>query len=190
MIHIKKQKNINLFHLLLNSKNFYGESVKKTEKEMSPFIYAYRHHFSIINLQYTSMYIKRIFHLIQTILKNNQKILLIHNANDCNFLLSPDFTRGNKNIVLLKDKWLHGFGTNKNIRTSSHFHLEDIQLILVMKTSMNLRKIKQEFHHLKKPVISLMNTDQQFKHVEYPVVTNLKHIQSIYVLMYLTRKLF
>ena len=187
---IKKDKKTHLFDLLLKSKNFYGESIKKTKKEISPFIYSNRHDFSIINLKYTSLFIKRIFKLINLILKKDKKILFIHNADDTQFLINENFTKKNKNIIFFEKRWLNGLGTNKKIQQNINFDLNEIQLIFFLKTSTSIQDLSQEFYYRKIPIISLINTDQNIKKINYPIVTNLNHIQSIYILMYLIRKLF
>ena len=50
-----------LLNSLFKSKNFYGESFNKTNKDTLPFLYGIRHNYSIINLKYTSFFFKRIF---------------------------------------------------------------------------------------------------------------------------------
>ena len=70
---IKKKNNNNiLLNLLFKSKNIYGESLKSTNKEMMPFIYGVRHKYTIINLKNISFYLKRIFKLLEYMLKKKQ----------------------------------------------------------------------------------------------------------------------
>ena len=66
----------------------------------------------------------------------------------------------------------------------------EIKLILIIKSSIKDIFLNQELSTLKIPIISLLNTSQTFKNINYPIVTNSKNIQSIYILMYLLRKIF
>ena len=43
---------------------------------------------------------------------------------------------------------------------------------------------------LKIPVVSIINTNNIINNITYPIVTNSKNIQSLYIIMYLLRKIF
>ena len=181
-----KQTNNILLNSLFKSKNFYGESLNKINKNNLPFIYGMRHNYSIINLKYISLFLKRIFKLIQYTLQKNQNILIIGNSNDINFLTNINFTKQHKNIIYFNKEWVHGLITNKKI--NSLFIKKEIKLILIIKSSVNDNYLNTELSSLEVPIISVINTDQELENINYPIVTNSKNIKSLYMLMYLIRK--
>nr|YP_010508080.1 ribosomal protein S2 [Phytophthora gonapodyides]UXG56407.1 ribosomal protein S2 [Phytophthora gonapodyides] len=197
MIQKKKNNNNNiLLNLLFKSKNMYGESSAYTNKEILPFIYGSRHDYTIINLKDVSFFLKRIFKLIKYMLQKKEKILIIGNADEVQFLLTRAFVKKNPNIICFKKEWINGLITNKILDTTFnkviHYLLKDndIKLILIIKSSIKDTFLNQELSTLKIPTISLINTSQTLKNINYPIITNSKNIQSIYTLMYLLRKVF
>ena len=193
MINKNKIKKKNQQNLLLNSlfksKNFYGEFLNKTNKNILPFLYGIRHQFSIINLKYTSIYLKRVFKLMQNTLKKNKKILIIGNSNDIKFLLNENFTKNNKNIIFYNQEWINGLITN-NDQINSFFKNNQINLILIIKTSIHEKYLNKELSTLNIPIVSFVNTNQNIENINYPIITNTKNIKSLYILMYLIRQLF
>jgi ribosomal protein S2 len=196
---IKKKKNNNiLLNLLFKSKNIYGESLNDTTKDMMPFIYGIRHNYTIINLKNISFYLKRIFKLLEYMLKKQQKILVIGNSEDIKFLVNKKFVKDNKNILFFHDEWVNGFITNNiaNTTTTTNKKIslllkeKEIELILIIKSSVNEHFLNQELSSLDIPIISFVNTSQSLKHINYPIVSNSKNIKSLYSLMYLLRKIF
>jgi len=206
MIQKKKENNNNiLLNLLFKSKNIYGESLTNTNKDILPFIYGSRHNYTIINLKNVSFFLKRIFKLIKYMLKKKEKILIIGNADDVQFLLTPSFIKKNKNIIFFDKEWVNGLITNKIIKITKkkpnvdhnlnkifNFLLkkQEIKLILIIKSSIDEKFLNKELSTLKIPTISLIDTSQDIKDINYPIITNSKNIQSIYTLMYLLRKIF
>jgi ribosomal protein S2 len=186
-IKIKKEQNL-LLNSLFKSKNFYGEPLNKTNKNILPFIYGIRHHYSIINLKYTSFFLKRIFQLIKYTLKKNKKIAVIGNSNNMKFLVNKNFTKNNKNIIFFNNHWVNGLVTNKKV--DSFFHQKDIQLILIIKSSIDEKHLNKELSTLQIPIISFIDTNQSLENINYPILTNSKNIKSLYTLMFLIRKLF
>jgi len=192
----KNNNNNNLLNLLFKSKSIYGELLKNTNKNILPFIYGVRHNYTIINLKDVSFFLKRIFKLIQNILKNKEKVLIIGNSSDINFLINTKYIKGNKNIILFNKEWVNGLITNKitnnslNKKINFFFKKEKIKLILIIKSSINDKFLNKELSILKIPTISIINTDQDIKNIDYPIVTNTKNIKSLYILMYLLRELF
>ncbi len=193
MIDKNKMKKKNQQNLLLNSlfksKNFYGEFLNKTNKNILPFLYGIRHQYSIINLKYTSIYLKRVFKLMQNTLKKNKKILIIGNSNDIKFLLNENFTKNNKNIIFYNQEWINGLITN-NGHINSFFKNNQINLILIIKTSIHEKYLNKELSILNIPIVSFVNTNQNIENIDYPIITNTKNIKSLYILMYLIRQLF
>jgi ribosomal protein S2 len=185
----KNQSNL-LLNSLFKSKNFYGEILNKTDKNIIPFIYGIRSNYAIINLKYTSFFLKRVFKLIEYTLKKKKKILIIGNSEDIKFLMNKNFTKNNSNIIFYNEEWINGLITNKMIHQIQKQPIKDIQLILIIKSSIDQKYLVQELSTLRIPIISLMNTDQDRKNIEYPIVMNTKNIQSIYTIMYWLRKLF
>lgn len=194
-----KQTNNILLESLFKSKNFYGESLNKVNKNNLPFIYGVRHNYSIINLKYVSFFLKRIFKLIQYTIKKNQNILIIGNSNDIDFLTDSNFTKHkqkkynkkiikNKNLIYFNKEWIHGLITNNKI--NSLLRKKNIKLILIIKSSVNDNYLNTELLSLKIPLISMINTDQKSNIINYPIITNSKNIKSLYILMYLIRKIF
>nr|YP_010118049.1 ribosomal protein S2 [Phytophthora fallax]QPN54099.1 ribosomal protein S2 [Phytophthora fallax] len=198
MIQKNKQKTDNniLLNLLFRSKNMYGESSTYTNKEILPFIYGNRHDYTIINLKDVSFFLKRIFKLIKYMLNQNEKILIIGDADEVKFLFTSAFVKRNPNIIFFNKEWINGFITNKIVDTTFkkviHYLLKDnqIKLILIIKSSIDDKYLNQEISTLKIPTISLINTSQTLQNINYPIITNSRNIQSIYTLMYLLRKIF
>nr|YP_010508041.1 ribosomal protein S2 [Phytophthora clandestina]UXG56369.1 ribosomal protein S2 [Phytophthora clandestina] len=197
MIQKKKKNNNNiLLNLLFKSKNMYGESLSYTNKEILPFIYGSRHDYTIINLKDISFFLKRIFKLIKSMLQKNEKILIIGNNNEIQFLLNTSFIKKNSNIIFFNKEWVNGLITNKIMNTTFNKVINyllkenEIKLILIIKSSIKDTFLNQELSILKIPMISLVNTSQTIKNIDYPIVTNSRNIQSIYTLMYLLRKIF
>jgi ribosomal protein S2 len=186
-IQIKKEQNL-LLNSLFKSKNFYGEPLNKTNKNILPFIYGIRYNYSIINLKYTSFFLKRIFKLIKYILKKNKKILIIGNSSSMKFLVNKNFTKNNKNIIFFNKDWINGLVTNKKI--GSFFNKKNIKLILIIKSSIDEKYLNKELSTLQIPIISFIDTNQSLENINYPILTNSKNIKSLYILMYLIRKLF
>lgn len=195
---VKKQNNNNniLLNLLFKSKNIYGESLKETNKDMMPFIYGIRHNYTIINLKNISFYLKRVFKLLEYILNKKEKILVIGNADDIQFLVNKRFVKNNKNILFYNEEWINGLITNKitnnsiNEKINNLFNKKEIKLILIIKSSVNEDFLNQELSTLNIPIISFINTSQNLKKINYPIVSNSKNIKSLYTLMYLLRKIF
>nr|YP_004564269.1 ribosomal protein S2 [Phytophthora phaseoli]ADK76243.1 ribosomal protein S2 [Phytophthora phaseoli] len=196
MIQKKKNNNNILLSLLFKSKNMYGESLVYTNKEILPFIYGSRHNYTIINLKDVSLFLKRIFKLIKYMLQKNEKILIIGNNNEVQFLLNTSFVKKNPNIIFFNKEWINGLITNKIMNTTFNKIINyllkenEIKLILIIKSSIKDTFLNQELSTLKIPIISLINTNQTIKNIDYPIITNSRNIQSIYTLMYLLRKIF
>ena len=195
----KKKKEINnniLLNLLFKSKNMYGESLIYTNKEILPFIYGNRHNRTIINLKEISFILKRIFKIIKYIIKKNEKILIIGNSAEIKFLFTTAFKKNNNNIIFFNQEWINGLITNKIKNTTFNKIINylikenEIKLILIIKSSIKENFLNQEISTLKIPIISLINTSQTLKNINYPIITNSRNIQSIYILMYLLRKMF
>ena len=187
---VKKKKNINnfLLHSLFKSKSFYGESLNKTNKNILPFIYGIRHKYSIIDLKYTSFFLKRVFKLIQYTIQRNKKILIIGNAEDIQFLINEKLTKNKSNIVLWNQEWINGLITNNQIKST--FNKKEIQLIFIIKNSINDQYLNTELSSLQVPIISFLNTNQTLKNINYPILMNTSNIKSLYALLYLIRKIF
>jgi ribosomal protein S2 len=198
MVKKKKSKvgNNNIINLLFKSKSLYGETLKNTNKNVLPFIYGVRHNYTIINLKNVSFFLKRIFKIIKNFLSNEEKILVIGNANDINFLFVKSFKKKNKNLVIFDKDWINGLITNKiennsiNKKINLLIKKEEIKIILIIKNSIDDIFLNKELSSLQIPIISIINTDQDISNVNYPILTNKKNIKSMYTLMYLFRKLF
>ena len=193
--YIKKKKNINnlLLNSLFKSKNFYGESLKTTNKKLLPFIYGSRHKYSIINLKYTSIFLKRIFKLIQIIIQQNQKILIVGNSENVAPLLNDSLrnkksNKNNPNIIIFKNEWVNGLVTNNQIKCP--FNKKQIKLILIIKNDVEDSYLNTELSSLKVPIISFLNTNQNPEKIDYPILMNSLNIKSLYTLLYLIRKNF
>ena len=194
---IKKQKcNNNLLNLLFKSKNMYGESLKSTRKEILPYIYGSRYNKTIINLKEVSLVLKRVFKLIRSLTKKGGKILIIGNSNEIKFLFTQAFLKKNPNIIVFKKEWVNGLVTNKIMNTTFNkiinylIKKDEIKLIIIIKSALQDTFLNKEISTLKIPIISLINTNQTLKNINYPIVTNSKNIKSLYILMFLLRKMF
>ena len=198
MIYNKRKKNNNdiLINLLFKSKNMYGEPLAFTNKEIVPFIYGSRYAHSIINLKEISLFLKRVFKLIKSMIQKNEKILIIGNDDEIKFLFTTAFIKKNSNLIFFTKEWINGLVTNKIMNTTFNkvinylLKKHEIKLILIIKSSVKDTYLNQEISTLKIPTISLINTSQAINKVTYPIITNSKNIQSIYTLMYLFRKIF
>ncbi len=194
---IKKKNNNNiLLNLLFKSKNIYGESLKETNKDIIPFIYGVRHNYTIINLKNVSFYLKRIFKLLESILNKKEKILVIGNSDDIQFLVNKKFVKNKENILFFNEEWVNGLITNKinnniiNEKINNLLNKNEIKLILIIKSSINENFLNNELSILNIPIISFINTNQSLKNINYQIVSNSKNIKSLYTLMYLLRKIF
>lgn len=195
---IKKKNNNNniLLNLLFKSKNIYGEFLKNTNKDIIPFLYGIRHNYTIINLKNVSFYLKRIFKLLEYILKKKEKILIIGNSVDIQFLVNKKFVKNNNNILFFKEEWINGLITNKivnntiNKKINNLLKESEIKLILIIKSSIDENYLNKELSTINIPVISFINTSQNLKKINYPIISNSKNIKSLYTLMYLLRKIF
>ena len=190
---IEKKKNLKINNSLLNilfkSKNFYGQSFNTINKNILPFIYGIRNNYVIINLKYTSIFLKRTFKLIQHIILNKKnKILIIGNSNDIKFLINKNFSKNNKNIIFLNNEWINGLITNDKIKI--FLNKRKIKLILIIKSSVNEVFLNKELSTLHIPIISFINTNQSINNIHYPILHNSENIQSLYSLIYLIRKIF
>jgi len=193
----KKENNNNiLLNLLFKSKNIYGESLENTKKDMIPFIYGIRHNHTIINLKNVSFYLKRIFKLLEYTLNKKEKILVIGNADDIQFLVNKKFTKNNENIIFFNEEWINGFITNKinnndtNKNINSLIKKNEFKLILIIKSSIDENFLNKELLFLDTPIISFVDTSKDLKDINYPIVSNSKNIKSLYTIMYLLRKIF
>lgn len=185
---IKNTEKKFLLNSLFKSKNFYGESLNKTKKEILPFIYGIRHGYSIINLKYTIPFLKRSLNLLKHSLKKKKNILIIGNSIDMEFLLNKQYIKNNKNIILFKDEWVNGTLTNsKNI--PSILKNKKINLVVVLHTSVKQEYLFTEIYNSKIPLITFADTSSDIKYVNYPIITNCRNIQSVFFLMYLIRKI-
>lgn len=188
----KKQKNNNLLNLLFKSKNIYGEHINESNKDLLPFIFGIRHNYTIINLKNVSYFLKIIFKLIKYTLQQKKKILFIGNSIDINFLVNIKFIKKNKNLFFLSEKlWINGSITNKIDKELNGWLKENkINLIFILKSDVNENFLNQELMSLKIPIVSIINTNNTINNITYPIVTNSKNIQSLYIIMYLLRKIF
>ena len=187
--YIIKNNNNNLLKLLFKSKNLYGESIKKLNKDITPYLYGIRHKYSIIDLNILIINLKRVFKLIKNILnKKDNKILIIGNFNEIKFLINKQFVKNNKNLIFLNKELINGFISNKKL--NFFLNLKKIQLVLILKSSMDDIYLNKELSLLNIPVVSFINTDQSLKKIDYPLITNTKNIKSIFILMFLLRKIF
>ena len=143
----KKNNNQILLNSLFNSKSFYGNSLINTKKEIYPYLYGKRHGFSIINLKYTLLNLKKIFHLIKYILKKNKKILIIGNSEDIFFLLNKHFQKKNKNIIFFNKEWLNGILTNSKI--FSQLNKKKVDFVLVLNSSIKEKYLLTELKKYK-----------------------------------------
>ena len=181
---------------MFKSKILYGESLTFINKDILPFIYGSRNKRSIINLNSVSFFLKRSFKLIKIILQKNEKILVIGNNPEIQFLVNTSFIKKNINIIFFNKEWINGLITNKIMNSTFNKIInylikeEELKLILIIKSSVKDTFLNQELSVIKIPIISLINTNQTLKNIDYPIVTNSKNIQSIYILMYLLRKMF
>jgi len=161
-----------------------------------PFIYGVRHNYAIINLKNVSFYLKRIFKLIEYTLNNKEKILIIGNSEDVQFLTNKKFIKNNKNILFFNKEWVNGLITNKirnkvfNEEINSLLDKNEIKLIIIIKSSINEKFLNKELSILNIPIISFINTSQSLQNINYTIVSNYKNIKSLYTLMYLLRKIF
>lgn len=182
---LKKSNNI-LLNSLFKAKNFYGDSSKNLNPNIIPFIYGKRHQYSIINLKFVSYFLKRIFKLIQY-RKKKENILIIGNSDDIKFLTDISLTKNSSNITFFNEEWIHGLITNKKF--FSTFRRKKFKMILIIKSSINENYLNTELLSLQIPIISFINTDQNLRNINYPVITNSKNIKSLYMLIYLIRKI-
>ncbi len=196
MIQKKKNNNNILLNLLFKSKNIYGESLKDTKKDIMPFIYGIRHNYTIINLKNVSFYLKRIFKLLALTILKKQKVLLIGNSEDIQFLVNKKFIKNNKNIIIFNKEWVNGLITNKitnnEINKKINFFIKEneIKLIIVIKSSVDEYFLNKELSFLNVPIISFLSTSENLKNINYPIINNSKNIKSLYTIMYLLRKVF
>lgn len=192
----KKKKNNILLNLLFKSKNIYGEPLKNTNKEVMPFIYGIRHNYTIINLKNVSFYLKRIFKLLEFTLIKEEKVLLIGNSDDIHFLVNKKFTKNNKNIIIFDKEWVNGLITNQitnedfNKKINFIVKKDKVKLIIIIKSSIDDKFLNHELSTLNIPIISFINTSQTLKNINYPITSNSKNIKSLYMLMYLLRRIF
>lgn len=188
----KTKNNNNLLNLLFKSKNLYGTFFRTTNAQVVPFVYGIRHKYSIINIKLVSLFIKRIFKVIKSVKKKRGYILIIGNSNDILFLTNKYFTKNNKKIILFKDIWVNGLITNNLLKKKVKLLIQKkkIHLILIIKSKIKEQFLSNELTTLQIPIISLLNTEGKLKHINYPIITNTTNIQSLYMIMYLLRKLF
>lgn len=186
ILKLKKTQKEFLLNSLFKSKNFYGESLNETNKQVLPFIYGIRHKYAIINLKHTISFLKRSLNLIQSCLKKNKNILIVGDALDINFLLNRKILKKNKNIILCKNEWVNGYLTNDFISTS--FQKKKINLIIYLKSDIKENYILTEMSHLKAPVIGLVNTNTNIENINYPILSNTNNLKSLFFLIYLIRK--
>lgn len=195
---LKKKNNDNniLLNLLFKSKNIYGESLKSTKKDAIPFIYGIRHNYTIIDIKNVSFYLKRILKVLKSLLNKKEKILVIGNADNIQFLVTKRFFKKNENILLFNEEWVNGFITNKINKNNTNKNINlllnnnEIKLILIIKSSIDEKFLNKELSILNIPIISFVDTSKNLKEIDYPIVSNSKNIKSLYTLMYLFRKIF
>ena len=122
--------------------------------------------------------------------------MVIGNNPEIQFLVNTSFIKKNINIIFFNKEWINGLITNKIMNSTFNKIInylikeEELKLILIIKSSVKDTFLNQELSVIKIPIISLINTNQTLKNIDYPIVTNSKNIQSIYILMYLLRKMF
>ncbi len=191
-IKIKKIQKEYLLNSLFKSKNFYGESLKETKKKNLPFIYGFRHNYSIINLKSTIFFLQKAVFLIKNCLKKNKKILIIGDSFDIKFLLSEskkiNFLKNNKNIFLKNDAWVNGLITNENV--SNFIKLNKINLVILLKSKTKEDYLLKELNYKNIPVIALNNTSSNIDYINYPIFSNTKNLKSLFFLIYIIRKTF
>nr|YP_008475405.1 ribosomal protein S2 [Thraustotheca clavata]AGS55520.1 ribosomal protein S2 [Thraustotheca clavata] len=191
-IKIKKIQKEYLLNSLFKSKNFYGESLKKTKKKNLPFIYGFRHNYSIINLKSTIFVLQKSILLIKNCLKKKKNILIIGDSFDIKFLLSEskkiNFLNNNKNIFLKNDTWVNGLITNENV--SNFLKFNKINLVILLKSKTKENYLLKELNYKNIPVITLNNTNSNIDYINYPIFSNTKNLKSLFFLIYIIRKTF
>lgn len=184
------KKNNNLINILFKGKNMHGDLIFNTNKEITPFLYGIRHKYNIINLHITSLYLKRVFLLINAIFDGKKKTLIIGNSFDIDFLVNNFYIKNNKNIFFINKVWINGLITNKYINKKYFFTKTIFCLIIIIKSSLDDNFLQKELSFLKVPIISLLGTKQNIKKINYPIISNVINIKSLYTLMYFFRKTF
>lgn len=177
------------FSSLLNSKTYYGGSVKYSNLKLKPYIFGIRFKYYLINLKTINNSILKNVKLIQFFLKNRQNILIIGNSDHIKYFLKTDYIETNKQIYFHTIKWVNGFLTNKKMEYI--IKKKNINLIIVLKTDSIANDIINESYQLKIPVIFLFNTDEQFLNLNkilYPLLINLSSVRSIFYILFLLKK--
>jgi ribosomal protein S2 len=180
--------NNKLLNLLFKSKNIIGSLSKKTKYDIKTFIYGNRFQHNIIDIYLVSLYIKRTLKLVNCYIKNREKILILANSEDIQFLINENFIKKNENIFLCKKEWFHGLLTNRQSIFKNILY-KDVKLIFLIKNSIKDSFLEKEVSSLQIPIISLLNTDQKKGLISYPLLCNTQHIISLYVMLSIFRKL-
>lgn len=179
---------------IIKSKMIQGESKKYINPILYPYLLAIRIKWVIINPFLIHKSIYKCLKLVNSMLKKQQKILIIGNSFEIHFLLAKNLHLKESPLVFFqKDTWLSGGLTNKQQKSKKieHLRLNTFSLIIFLKARTNRHDLFREMIQLNIPVISLAPTNLNFMKINrilYPIVMNCYSPKSLFFFIYLLRK--
>lgn len=165
---------------LLKSNSHHGCLLKKSCSKNFPYLYGLRNSTCIINLEKTSISLKRCLLLVKKSINNmkktkNKKYVLFI-MNDINIKPLQKLIGSNSNKILLTKSW------NKKISLKDQTYID---LIICFNTKNN-ENLLHDSKKLNIPVISIVGTDFiGTNNINYPIMINKKSIKSLFLLIYL-----
>lgn len=182
-INLNNKFLINLF----KSKNHLGHLIKNSNSKSFKYLYGTRFGQSIINLEYTTLSIKRCFLIINKILLKRKNILIVINDFKIDFLRQNLLSeiqnnKYKKQIKILSNSWVDGFFTKKN----SFYEKNDISLIISFCNKNNDFLIKESIIS-NIPLISFTDTNKNPDLITYPIISNNNNIKSLFFFFFLLK---
>lgn len=168
-------KNDKLIKQLIKSKNQYGCLKNNLKCSNKPYIYGFKAKQSVINIEQTSISLKKLFNLIRFFLNNKpySKILFICSDYQKNKLEKISLNKKNINFM---SKWHKGYLLDN----------PDKYGLIILFSSNNFEIIQKETALLKLPIITFLSPETPIKRlnqINYPIFYNNKKIESIYFIL-------
>lgn len=190
-----KKKRYFTFNSIIKSKMIQGENKRYINPILYPYLLAIRVKWVIIDPFLIQKSIYKCLKLIDLMVKKKQKILIIGNSFDIQFLLAKNLHfKKTPFIFFYKDTWLSGGLTNQKQKSKKlkDLRLNKFSLIIFLKARTNRHDLFREMIKLNVPVISLVPTNLNFTGINkilYPIVMNCYSTKSLFFFIYLLRKI-
>lgn len=174
-----------------NSKAYISKKSIKNNSFFKPYIILKRKNINLLSFKILINSLKKIIMYLHLCVNRERHILIIGNTKKIKCLLNNKHFKHEKfkTLFIFKEKWIHGFFTNKqNIK---HEILKNyIGFIIILPTIENSFLILKEVSSLKIPNLILLNTNSSAIRIKnYSLILNTNSVEFIFYFLFFITKL-